>query len=312
MRIKRNQRWPARTEAGFSLIEVMIAAASALVLALALAAVQSSRSRGDKLLTAQASNTALSEALRMQLSRRETCLPSITQAPSSYSTESEIGVRLGNTAASDRVAAGAVLKNWNVKVTSLSARNFSAYGNLSNGNPVYFGDVYLRTESPNLGDGSKMNFKELLVSRLAFEVSGGNLVACYADDASTDAMQQLEQVCNLTVSSDGTPATWSNGRCVIPDNSTYTTCMSLGGSWNGSACSFSMRTTLYSKMSYDGDPNSYLTCPRGYITGGACAWYGSPTQIGTMYIGPEGTLFSCSGANWSVGNTYRLSILCAE
>lgn len=313
MRKKAKMSQIARNEKGFSLIEVMIAAGSALVLALALAVVQSGRSRGNQLLNAGASNTSLSEALRMQLSRRETCLSSLTQGPTSYSGQSEIAVRLGNTASSDVVVAGANLKNWKVRIASLNAKNFSAYGNLSNGNAVFIGDVYLRSESPQLDTGAKMQFKEVLVSRLAFEVNGGNLAACYADDASTDSMQQLEQVCNLTISSDGTPATWSGGRCVIPDNSTYTTCQSLGGNWNGTSCSFSMTTTVISKNFNDGDNvNNNLTCPSGYITGGACAWYGNPTQIGTMYIGSEGTLFSCSGANWSVGNTYRISAVCAQ
>lgn len=300
------------TEAGFSLMEIMITAGLALILALAAATIQNYQAKGNKVTASQASNTALAAAVRSQLSRRESCVPSMVVKPANYTGQSEIAVQLGNTAGADRVQAGQELKSWKLRVNSLNVRNFSQYGTNSAGNTIYFGDVYLQADTAELEPGNRVKFKEASVVHLTFEVSGTTLVSCYAGDSYSDSTQQLEQVCNLVMSPDGVPGTWANGRCTVGDSNPAATCASLGGVWTGTACRFMPETFIIATgVPYGAPSQACLTCPGGSsITGGTCHSGSGPAEpLGGIFVG---NTYCCGWPAYATTTQYNVYAVCAR
>jgi len=217
-------------------MEVMIAASLMLVVALGVATMQSSQSKGNKLFQSQASNVNLAGALRTQLARRQTCKDSFLVAPTAFPGTNEVQVRLGPNATSTIVRANEDLKDWKLRVTTLQVRNLSPYGTTNNGRNIFIGDLFLKAQSAELDPGKRVEFKEIPVSHLTFELNGTTLEACYAGDTYSDTTQQLESVCQMITSPDGNPGAWIGGRCVVNDNNPQATCTNQGGSWDGTTC----------------------------------------------------------------------------
>jgi type II secretory pathway pseudopilin PulG len=292
-------------ERGMSIIEVLIAASLALVVALGVATIQNHQAQGNKLAASQASNIALAGAIRTQLARRASCVPSFVAPPGSYSAPTEVAVRLSPTPDATVVRANAELKEWKLKVTSLQVRNLSSYGTTNDGNLIYMGDLALKSQSAELTPGSRVEFKETLVAHLTFELTPAfALVACYAGDSYSDTTQQLESVCNMVTSPDGIPGAWINGHCVVNDASPAATCARQGGMWDGANCIQSPSKTCTSQGNlWDGatcipPPAKVCASQGGNWDGATCAaspaktcaslgmnWTGTYCQPQVVYVG---------------------------
>lgn len=257
------------------MIELLVASGITALIALAAATMQSHQAQNNRVEAGRASKVSLADAVRTQLSRRASCAPSMVVKPTNFSGPNEIAVVLGTGAGVDRVQAGNELPKFNLRVTSLQVRDAALYGTTTSGNTVYTGNVFLRTESGKLNSGQRVGFKEELVSRLTFEVSGGALVACYAGDAYADASQQLRSLCATITSPDGVPGMLdANGRCIVKDAEPSTKCGQLGGNWVNGRCSFVPRTIAVGRgVDFGSVPGVWYgaSCPAGgRATGGTC------------------------------------------
>jgi Tfp pilus assembly protein PilV len=234
---KRNIAKVSFNQKGFGLVQVLVTAAITVIIALSIASVQMHQTKLNVVLASQSANMALGAAVRTQLARRQSCLPSLVIRPTAFTKAgSEIGVLIGSDAATQTVRAGAVLPAWKLKVDSIRAVELSPYGTTNLGYTVWIGDIVIRAMTSELDPNTRLSLKEYTVARITFEVQGGTVMACYTGDAYSDTRQQLEQVCNMTTSPDGSPGKWVNGKCVVMDQEPQTTCAAQGGDWNGSLC----------------------------------------------------------------------------
>ncbi|RYG52994.1 hypothetical protein EON80_33185, partial [bacterium] len=208
--------------------------------------------------------------------------------PPSFSGSSEIAVRLGSAADAEVVQAGADLSHFNTKVQSLQVRSPVPFGTTMAGRTVYTADIYLKTDSSNLGAGQRVSFKEVFVSKITMEASGGTLVACNSNDSAANPAQQIRDLCNMIASPDGTPGTIDgSGRCVVQDMTPANRCASYGGNWSGGRCSF-FKVTAWGQgyNGFETTPGGWYgkPCPgSGVATGGAClSGSGPPANLKGM------------------------------
>jgi prepilin-type N-terminal cleavage/methylation domain-containing protein len=223
-----------QNQRGFGLIEVLMSVSIMSILALGIAGMMARQATMNSILASQNSNTALGAAIRTQLARRASCMASLS--PPSFPGGGPVAVRLGPNDETQLVQTGASLPAWKTNIRSLKLDNVTQYGTTNSGNSVYIGDILLQSLSTDLKPGLRAQMKEFVVARMTFEVSGGAMVACYAGDPYSDTTQTLEQVCRMVASPDGTPASWSNGMCIVRDQKQETTCAQQGGTWAGNGC----------------------------------------------------------------------------
>jgi prepilin-type N-terminal cleavage/methylation domain-containing protein len=222
------------SQTGFGLIEVLMAVAIMSILGLGIASMMSNQAQMNAVLASQNSNMALGAAIRSQLARRDSCIKSLSQPK--FPDGGPVAVRLGPNDANQVVQTGASLPAWKTNVRALDLENVKQFGTTTSGNPVYLGDIMLESLSSDLKPGMRVQMKRFVAARLTFEVQGGAMIACYAGDAYSDTVQQLEQVCRMIASPDRTPGEWINGTCVVKDQRPEIACAGQGGSWNGSGC----------------------------------------------------------------------------
>lgn len=228
-------------ESGLSMIEVMIAGAVALVLFLGTVSMQVYQSRGNRTAASQSANTTLAQAIRTQLARKASCVPSFVVQPTNWSGANAVVVNVGTPVTPDVVQAGADKKTWGLHIDSLQVRGLTQFGTNSAGNRIYVGDLMLKASTFEMDPTKRVSFKEVKAAHLTFEVNGANtLISCFSSDSTTEVTENLEAVCQMTASPDGTPGVWdaATGKCVVADRSPQSTCAVMGGSWNGTACSF--------------------------------------------------------------------------
>jgi type II secretory pathway pseudopilin PulG len=297
-----------RTNGGFSLLEATVTTAVLAVVGLIAASILTNISTQTRTVFARAANVELANSLRLQLARRAragdapgtSCVSSLVTPPSTYGGPSAIAVRLSG--GGPVVAAGAMLPDMNIDVTGLNTANVTSAGTSDNGNPIYLADVILSTRARGATGGAT---RDITVARLAFEIQGGALLACYASDTYMDVTQQLQNMCTNLVSPSGVPSTWSGGRCVTPDVNIATTCANIGGTWNGSSCSVKRTSFIVSRWvpagAYNDGTGYAVTCPANSVLTGAACTSGVPPRIpvGGMYLNGWGAnYFGCA---WQLG-----------
>lgn len=262
---------------GFTLTEVVIGAGLLSFIALAGATIVGNMQKAAQIAASQASNVALVDALRTQLTRSATCLPSLVGQPGNFSTPSEIAVSLGPTGTAQ---AGADLPEWKVAVQSLTMANFTPAGTTVTGRNVVMGDVLLSAQSrdPN----TPFLLRSRVVLRLAMELQGGAIAACYASNSIQDSIENLQEICKTMKTSDNVPATWTGTGCQTPDLTPASTCTYLGGTYSvaNNRCYPKHGGTIVGTGIDFGNPGN--------------TWYGKQCPAGSSVT--HGTCLSGSGA----------------
>ena len=271
---------------GFSIIEVLITASLLPLVALAASIVTIGIGRSVNVTASQASNIALAAAIRSQIARRATCATSMS-APPNYTTGGPVTVRLNG---QTLVGAGTDLPDWKLSVQSLTMRNLTIASNGA-GPVIYIADLVMKARGREQTNGKTFDYREIMVGRVAMELAGGALAACYSADAKSDTTEQLRQVCTMTTSSDGVPASWNGTTCTIPDNTAPTTCGTLGGQWTGSSCAILVENaSVNAGQDYGAAGGVWYpaTCPGGFKPTGVFSLSGS---------GPSAPLYGVMSGN---------------
>lgn len=293
---------------GFTLTEVIIGAALLSFSALVAATITSNQHKAAQVAASQASNVALIDAIRSQLTRASTCLPSLVTAPVGFTGPSEIAVTLGT---SGTVRAGADLPAWKVGVQSLSMRNFSPAGTTVGGRTVVLGDVVLSAQSRDAD--SPFSFRQRVVVRLAMEVQGGAIQSCYASNSVEESIETFAEVCKTLTTSDGVPGTWTGTNCAIPDMSPASTCTYLGGTYDAGRCYPKHGGTIVGTGVDFGNPGGVWygqACPAGSrLTSGTClSGSGAPPPLNGMF---GGNAFYCEWPPGFESTQYDMWSVCS-
>jgi len=293
---------------GFSLIEVVVTAALLSLISLALATIVSDQQRAAQVAASQASNVALVDAVRAQLSRAPDCIANMITKPGGFGGPSEIAVTLGP---GGTVQAGADLTDWKVSVQSLSMSNFTAAGQTVAGRDVFFGDVLLSAQGRDAN--APFAFRQRVVLRLAMEVEGGAIASCYASNAYEDATENLREICNTLATSDGNPGSWSGTNCATPDLKPDSTCTYLGGTYASGRCYPKHGGTIVGTGVDFGNPGGVWygkPCPTGSrLTSGTClSGSGAPPPLNGMF---SGNAFYCEWPPGFESTQYDMWSVCA-
>lgn len=282
---------------GFGLVQVLITSTVLTVVGMGAATVMNNTLNSNKITASRSENATLLDALRVQLARRSTCASSFAQPPAQYGNDTEVAVNLGTI----RVQAGADLVDYRLAVRSLAVRGVQQVGTTNSGNRVFVGTLTVQTQSRAGDAGPAFSMKPTPAAQLTFEVQGANtLVGCYASDAGTNQVQQLNTFCSNIVSTDGQAGYFFNGHCRVPDVSGPVKCGQLGGTWTGSRCAITPNIFFVNRVVGYGSPgNTYYgaICPPGSsITGVACyAQNGPLPAVNTALFGNGGYCWWQSG-----------------
>ncbi len=263
---------------GFSLIEVLVGIVLFGIIAAGFASLMARTSNDMKRVDAKQNYVSLANEIKTQLEVADRCRTVLQGQAITTAAKNPVSINLGN---GTTLTNNLPLQKYKIYLQELYFDQRLAGGTATSGNPQGIASLYMKgatydgAKVPGTPEYSGAQFAPTLVTSIAFEYdASGRVTNCKSATGPAEICASLN----------GTFDT-STQKCTLPTPApatvdAQTTCASLGGTWNGSACAFA---------STGGQPDIAMTCSQlgGIWNGSTCGFAG--TGGGPGNNGGDGT-----------------------